>query len=1205
MSKKIISKDFVNIYDKIDKLTEITNEYIFQDLVQAVYCINICINNRSVIESCIALNACLFEHSNKGKKTINNYEEFKCFFTKIQDICKPTIRDDYLVEDFGEVRVNYNNKFYRVILGTGYNNVFACLNFLPTISQILKKENDLRLVLEYSSNIIEYFLDDNKSDNVEQTRFVLPSSELFDRTRSFFKNEISSDTIRYLSNIFDVNDEIEKQHFIMENSHVYPLYNTSILVDLYDIWERDISNSERIDLVNNGIIKKLFDLFELDRSDDCSMFVPVKLFSEENQLEKQPVYTFAAKGEKGVIIAINTDEYSNDSLVKEIEKIRNLHKVGKLELGEVYDRFKSKKLRKIQIKSHFPIKFLLYNSFSNPNKMKIIFEEDGSNIIVTALDILYYLNFMENIDELFDYLAFRENFKKNLIFGFGSDASLFLTWKKNQRYISKGAKEFDIINVGYDIENEYVVEYFKNELKVYPFISGDFYFHEPFAWKIDEFEPGSFNLYSKFGVGYGGRFIPLSEENYIFRVDNTMFYESRKSIEEHSDIINLLDEIIVEGVKSLKDIFFGDKDNQNDRIILMYMPEKYARNVKFNFCPEKYREYCYSDYIYYEGKYIIRFVVKDLEKIYFNLERAHNRCVELKILEEILSPFLESKQQLYSQFKDKILSLSEAPKRVGVLSKEIYYKWNPYYKTYTPEMYHFHRVRKNIAILCKSNNISPGIYKGRSATKIIRSIQKKLIEDFESEILKFVGLNLHCKLLDYYSVLQHSIYIDRERYGSYQNLDLEKEEEVRNKIINHREKAKQEVRSILYLIETNLFLNKESNKKVKNDDFLYLISYADWLITLNDTADICFFTGDEACIEVTEDFVVNTIAFKTEEENKELLERIYNTDGLIRDSEIDKFHLKKIKESFEEDTDLNFDLFLTFLSYLSKEFDENKMSKIGDNIYSSSREVILNDFIDKFNSPKEVIDVHRFLDYLIIDKSKLKTLNNRNDYYLPIGDKSNRIDRFEVKPIVSYGEKIIFSPITIDSLRREWIHGLLDFMLPYKNKLEKTFKAVLDWKKEYENKIVYDLKKIFDENKFDLVKTNFELVKINKMHPKELGDYDVFVIDKTNKNVWIIECKVILKVTTFFDMYKQQKRFFLEEKEDEKFQRRIDYMNKHVSTIVEQLGFTNSEEYKIKPYMCVNKVFVSRYKEISFPIVSYSEMEGIIRASNGETNDIK
>ena len=195
----------------------------------------------------------------------------------------------------------------------------------------------------------------------------------------------------------------------------------------------------------------------------------------------------------------------------------------------MYDRFKSKKLRKIQIKSHFPIKFLLYNSFSNPNKINMIFEEEGSHIIVTALDILYYLNFMEDIDELFDYLVFRENSKKSFIFGYGSDASLFLTWKNNQRYISKGAKEFDIINVGYELVNEYVVEYFRHDLKVYPFISGDYQFHEPFAWKIDEFESGSFDLYSKFSIGYGGRFIPLTEENYIFRVDNTMFYENRNS----------------------------------------------------------------------------------------------------------------------------------------------------------------------------------------------------------------------------------------------------------------------------------------------------------------------------------------------------------------------------------------------------------------------------------------------------------------------------------------------------------------------------------------------------------------------------------------------------------------------------------------------------------------------------------------------------
>ena len=57
---------FPTIRMKIDRLLKITNEYQFNDLVKAVYCINLCINNRSVLESCLALNACLIEYEEKG-----------------------------------------------------------------------------------------------------------------------------------------------------------------------------------------------------------------------------------------------------------------------------------------------------------------------------------------------------------------------------------------------------------------------------------------------------------------------------------------------------------------------------------------------------------------------------------------------------------------------------------------------------------------------------------------------------------------------------------------------------------------------------------------------------------------------------------------------------------------------------------------------------------------------------------------------------------------------------------------------------------------------------------------------------------------------------------------------------------------------------------------------------------------------------------
>lgn len=40
--------------------------------------------------------------------------------------------------------------------------------------------------------------------------------------------------------------------------------------------------------------------------------------------------------------------------------------------------------------------------------------------------------------------------------------------------------------MGYDTENEAVVEYFKEKLKDYPFHMKDYLFKEPFLWEIEK-----------------------------------------------------------------------------------------------------------------------------------------------------------------------------------------------------------------------------------------------------------------------------------------------------------------------------------------------------------------------------------------------------------------------------------------------------------------------------------------------------------------------------------------------------------------------------------------------------------------------------------------------------------------------------------------------------------------------------------------------
>ena len=106
MIEEVSSDAFINIRYKINNLVRITDKYLFTDLVKAIFCINICINNRSMIETGIALNACLVEHKGIGKKEIKNYDDFSKFFSEIRSFCQPTLMDDYTTEDFGEVRIN-------------------------------------------------------------------------------------------------------------------------------------------------------------------------------------------------------------------------------------------------------------------------------------------------------------------------------------------------------------------------------------------------------------------------------------------------------------------------------------------------------------------------------------------------------------------------------------------------------------------------------------------------------------------------------------------------------------------------------------------------------------------------------------------------------------------------------------------------------------------------------------------------------------------------------------------------------------------------------------------------------------------------------------------------------------------------------------------------------------------------------------------
>ena len=69
-----------------------------------------------------------------------------------------------------------------------------------------------------------------------------------------------------------------------------------------------------------------------------------------------------------------------------------------------------------------------------------------------------------------------------------------------------------------------------------------------------------------------------------------------------------------------------------------------------------------------------------------------------------------------------------------------------------------------------------------------------------------------------------------------------------------------------------------------------------------------------------------------------------------------------------------------------------------------------------------------------------------------------------------------------------------------------------------------------------------------------------------------------------------KKAFFFQNKLDEKFQRRIDYLSNNLSKVVSVLDIKD-REYEVIPCRVTNKLFASRYKKIDFPIITYHDLK--------------
>ena len=164
----------------------------------------------------------------------------------------------------------------------------------------------------------------------------------------------------------------------------------------------------------------------------------------------------------------------------------------------------------------------------------------------------------------------------------------------------------------------------------------------------------------------------------------------------------------------------------------------------------------------------------------------------------------------------------------------------------------------------------------------------------------------------------------------------------------------------------------------------------------------------------------------------------------------------------------------------------------------------------------------------------------------------------------------------------------------YEIGLTNTCEAISEYKEACEKQMEQETANLFNDEKFIVIKGLDFHKTINEGISQELGDYDVIAINKDEKVIWNLESKFIHKVGSIYEYANQQKVFFVQGKYDEKFQRRIDFLEKNYKILLEynKIPF---EEYSIRNDMVTNKVLEAEIKKIKFEIITFKELRDLIK----------
>ena len=1148
-------------------------EYDIESLSKAIYSITSWFPNRRFLGIVDELNRDLIKNENRilGTIKIDSYIKFEDFYKKVIENYIPEFQKEDFPIDTGNVRFYSNNRFHKIFIGNGNEDTYETSFVIESLV------HDFKPFMEIWYEILKY------------EDLIISSLEVF--KNQFTQEEFECPPENYFNFIYQnyglfYNNKLAQYFklFKSANTELYPLFTSVNNFPIFFPVMKDCF----LEIMESKIEKSKFEesiWLSFWRTLNCNF---TKFFKQEgnafynliliNKVTKENIHiknTLAFLNEDKLIILESVKNKISEHLKNEI--INNTYQIaGICQDGEV---------RAFEFKLQRSIVFVGVDTTSiSPNLTKTFLFQDDDEHVLNASSIIGIINSANSIKEIVDFFIDYNN-NQDRIMSFSNEDALFRMWQSSNQMINDGALNVTLAFFSYESVH-YNMEMFDKIVLNYPFeIGGEFY--NIHGWKIVDREQTDLSLISKAHLGSIDIFsenhkkIIYRELHFILEDININDYEQIKSFNE----------IVLNALYHNKEAILSNYEKETMEINLV-SKSVLDRNANSR-CQIQETNYFNKIVFVKNSKYQITLLAPRWDIIFADNLSKSTLEFENTILINLLDGFL---------FKDRVLLFekikeTDNEKRTSNLFEvRIKYFIQPHSDFSVPKNYSFKRVRKSIASIIKELGLEPGIYCESDIVAIVRCFRNKIREDLVSMIALYNQYDLILKLQNILSLIIFNIDIHRRRLTAFSdngNLQAVKLNKFREQTIDLREEARVYKPILEYLIEENLVTERDDDLLIPSDDIVdELIAYGKYILDFQLLSDAYSYGARNwFLLEIEDNYVVNIS--ETEDYIQlanEIKEKKYKYGEYThKDNEVDREMIELIKTSFNLDTKLDFDAFIYFLSMFSS--NQHILELKALNLLTIEGNVVIGNIEDFARYFEEHSEYHTeifysILKFIVIDDQKITI-----EGVIPIWEKKKRVNKFLAKPIIVTKNRIIFSPIILDRLQKEWIEGIINFTLPYNTGMQNTINTINNWKKFYEQQIVKDIKDLFKDSRYT-VYVDQELYKFDTKgnHPRDLGDYDLIIIDNYKKEIWLLEVKYMRLSQTMKDIMGDQKEYFLGKKaKGIKFKRRVEYFEENLDIICRNIGLEKT--YSLKSYFVTNKLVKSNFVEYPFEIISFNEFK--------------